>query len=117
MLSVPLTYMVFSFGFACVWCSLILLFNVKVKKQPITINKGWHLPCVALVIGGAVGGYNLLNIYALQYFESYIAMPVVNGAIIVLVMIVNSIIDKAKPTIKSLIGFVSALIAIVLLNL
>lgn len=111
------TYMVFSFAMACVWALIILLFNVKAKKEPITINKGWGLPCVALVIGGALGGYNLLNVYSLQYFESYIAMPVVNGAIIVLVMIVNSIIDREKPTLKTLFGVISAVIAIVLLNL
>ncbi len=110
-------YTTLIFALAFVLSGIFTLFNVKVRKEPITIKKSIELPIVALVIGGAVGLYNLLNVIGYNYFPSYILLPVVCGLIIVLVMIVNSILNREKPTLKMLIGVVFAVIAIVLLNI
>lgn len=110
-------YTTLIFALAFVLCGLFTLFNVKARKEPITIKKSIELPIVALVIGGAVGLYNLLNVIGYNYFPSYILLPVVCGLIIVLVMVVNSILNKEKPTLKMLIGVALAVIAIVLLNI
>ena len=110
-------YTTLIFALAFVLSGIFTLFNVKVRKEPITIKKSIELPIVALVIGGAVGLYNLLNVIGYKYFPSYILLPVVCGLIIVLVMIVNAILNREKPTLKMLIGVVFAVIAIVLLNI
>lgn len=110
-------YTTLIFALAFVLSGIFTLFNVKVRKEPITIKKSIELPIVALVIGGAVGLYNLLNVIGYNYFPSYILLPVISGLIIVLVMIVNSILNREKPTLKMLIGVVFAVIAIVLLNI
>ncbi len=110
-------FVVFTFLIAFVLCSIITLFNVKVKKDPITIKKDWKLPTAALVIGASVGLYNLVTVIALQNYDSYIVSPVVNGTLMVLIMITNCILDKEKPTKKMIFGLISAVIGIVLLNL
>ncbi len=110
-------YTTLIFALAFVLSGIFTLFNVKVRKEPITIKKSIELPIVALVIGGAVGLYNLLNVIGYKYFPSYILLPVVSGLIIILVMIVNSILNREKPTLKMLIGVIFAVIAIVLLNI
>ena len=110
-------YTVIIFGIAAVFSFISTLFNVKVRKEPITIKRNWNLPLVALIIGGALGLYNLVNVIAYQHFPSYLLTPVISGTCIGLTMIVNSIISREKPTIKMLIGVACAIVAIVLLNL
>jgi drug/metabolite transporter (DMT)-like permease len=110
-------YVAITFSIATILSSLLTLFNVKVKKEPITIKLDYKLPLVALVIGGALGIYNLINVIAFKHFESYILSPIVSGSIMVLTMVVNAIINKEKPTTKMLIGVAFAVVAIVFLNL
>ena len=110
-------YTVLIFSIASVFSFIFTLFNVKVRKEPITIKRNWNLPLVALIIGGALGLYNLVNVIAYQHFPSYLVTPIISGACIGLTMIVNSIINREKPTIKMLIGVACAVVAIVLLNL
>lgn len=110
-------YTTLFFAVALVLCSLLTLFNVKVKKDPITIKKDWKLPTVALVIGAALGIYNLVMAIAFEHFPSYIVSPVTNATLMVLVMFLNCILDKEKPTKRMILGLISAVIGIVLLNL
>ena len=110
-------YVTLIFLLACIISLLLTLFNVKIKKDPITIKQGLELPIVALIIGSCLGLYNVLNVVALQHFPSFIVAPVLSGAVMVLIMVVDALLNKEKPTIKTLIGVVCAVVAIVLLNL
>ena len=111
------TYLSIAFLFACVLALLILLVNVKVKKQPLQMKINLNLPLTALIIAGALGLFNLFNIYALQYFESYIALPVISGLGIVTATVLNFFVNKEKISKRMMIGVLFAIISIVLLNL
>lgn len=106
-----------TFAISFVLCSLLTLFNSKIKKDPITIKKDWKLPTVALIIGTALGVYNLITVIAFGHYPSYIVSPIVNATLMVLVMALNCFLDKEKPTKKMVIGLIAAVIGIVLLNL
>ena len=110
-------FLIFSFLIASIICLFATVFNVKIKKEPITIKLDWKLTVATLIIATTLGAYNLLNIYALKWFPSYIVMPIINGSIIVMVMVINSILDREKPTLKMIMGTLSAVVGIVLLNL
>lgn len=110
-------YMTLTFAFACILSLLITFFNVNIKKDPITLKRNKILPIVAIIIGGALGLYNLVNVIAYKYYPSNVLTPITCGLTITLVMIVNSILNKEKPTLKMLIGVLFAVVAIVLLNL
>ena len=110
-------YITLFFVFATLLSSLFTLFNVKVRKDPITIKRSRELPIVSSIIGLALGIYYVLYVVIYQYYPSYIVSPIISGTTIALTMIVNSIINKEKPTLKMLIGVGFAVIAIVLLNI
>ena len=107
-------YVVLTFSFASLICFILTLFTKR--KEPITIKFNWVLPLIGIIIGGTLGLYNLLNVVALKNYDSYVAVPIINGTTIFLSMAVNSIIDREKPTVKMIIGVVCAIVAIVLLN-
>lgn len=110
-------YITLTVFIAGIFCSLLTLFNVKVRKDFITIKKQSKLPLIALVIGSAIGIYNILNVIAFKYYPSYVVTPIVSGTIMVLTMVVNSILNKEFPTKKMIIGVIAAVISIVLLNI
>ena len=108
-------YVVLTFTLASIICLVLTLFNKK--RKPITIKFNLTLLIITLTIGVALGLYNLLNVVAFKHYESYIVSPILNGTIIFLSMVVNSIIDKEKPTTSMIVGVIFAIIAIVLLSL
>lgn len=111
-----------AFSYAFAFPLAAFAFAISKRKEKHSSVVGTLKPDVtafvtSFAISALLGANNLFTLLALGEWQSNVFFPISNGATIVFTVAFNFVLYREKPALKSIIGIVFAIIAVILLNL